>query len=186
MKSVAANEIKTSYNLSRTEWLILGLLLTLLLSFNLAEAGPVYVYEEGQCQMIQMVGGKAQVTGVDIIKCGFGANPNHTEWDVVGGKCKKVYVYLSSMNSQWNLRKTRPTETFDLKECGYDLNTPKKQSIFYEAHSQSCRKRLIYTSALGLEDLEVVTEEPNRSKKLRQLRRVDRRIASQTGRSICR
>lgn len=187
MKYLGTIETNDKRNLSLSEWVILGLLVSLFISFNVAEAGTVYQYEEGECKMLKTVRGKLQVTGVGIEKCGFqAAKASHTEWDIVGGKCQKVYVYISATNPQWELRKAHSNEQHSLEDCGYDMSTPKRQAVYYEKTSNRCRKKLIYSSTKGLEDIEIVTDQPMISQKIRNFKRMDRRVAAQAMKSLCR
>lgn len=154
MKYLGTVENNERQNLSMSEWLILGLLVSLFISFNVAEAGPSYRYEEGECKMIKTLGGKVQITGVGIEKCGFqAAKASHSEWDVVAGKCHKVYVYVSSSNPSWELRKVQSNEQHSLEDCGYDMAAPKRQAVYYEKTSNRCRKKMIYSSTKGWKTL---------------------------------
>lgn len=182
-----AIESRQQRHFSILEWVILSLLILLFFTFHTAAtAGASYRYQEGHCQLLKTVGGKLQVTNVDIEKCGFHpTRSNHTEWDLVAGKCHKVYVYISDANSEWEFRRIRHNEKYTLEQCGYDMKSPVRQSVFFEKTSNRCRKKIIYTSKMGLEDIEIVTDEPVISQKIRKFKYMDRKIASQRARSLC-
>lgn len=92
--------------------------------------------------------------------CGFVlGKADRYEWDIVEDECKKIDVYVSKLNPEWELRKLRKYERYSLKSCGYSVSNDHEGSRLNRLSSGSCKKDILIVSHYGLEDRIL----PNRS-----------------------
>lgn len=118
-----------------------------------ALGGEVYFYSEGVCYKSN---GRASS---NYEACGFMlSKADRYEWDIIEDQCKKIDVYVSKLNPEWELRRSRKKERYSLRDCGYSISKDQEGSS-YNSISGSCKKNILLVSHYGLED----RIQPNRS-----------------------
>lgn len=118
-----------------------------------ALGGEVYFYSEGVCYKSS---GRASS---NYEACGFMlSRADRYEWDMIEDQCKKIDVYVSKLNSEWELRRPRKKERYSLRDCGYNYSNDHEGSS-YNSISGPCKKNILLVSHYGLEDRIL----PNRS-----------------------
>lgn len=140
------------YELSLSGCVLLVAGLIYLSSFE-AVGGELYFYSEGVCYKSS---GRA---ASNHEACGFMlSKADRYEWDMIEDQCKKIDVYVSKLNPEWELRKPRKKEKYSLRDCGYSVSNDQEGSS-YNSASGSCKKNILLVSHYGLED----RIQPNRS-----------------------
>ncbi|MBK9038158.1 MAG: hypothetical protein IPL83_03170 [Bdellovibrionales bacterium] len=120
---------------------------------SVAIGGEIYFYSEGVCYKSN---GRA---ASNHEACGFMlSKADRYEWDMIENQCKKIDVYVSKLNPEWELRKPRKKEKYSLRDCGYSVSKDQEESS-YNLASGSCKKNILLVSHYGLED----RIQPNRS-----------------------
>lgn len=118
-----------------------------------AIGAEIYFYSEGVCYKSS---GRA---ASNHEACGFMlSKADRYEWDMIEDQCKKIDVYVSKLNPEWELRKPRKKEKYSLRDCGYSVGNDQEGSS-YGPVSGSCKKNIVLVSHYGLEDRIL----PNRS-----------------------
>lgn len=118
-----------------------------------AIGAETYFYSEGVCYKSS---GRA---ASNHESCGFMlSKADRYEWDMIENQCKKIDVYVSKLNPEWELRKPRKKEKYSLTDCGYSVSKDQEGSS-YNSASGSCNKNIVLVSHYGLED----RIQPNRS-----------------------
>ncbi|MBK9037557.1 MAG: hypothetical protein IPL83_00060 [Bdellovibrionales bacterium] len=118
-----------------------------------AIGAEIYFYSEGVCYKSS---GRA---ASNHEACGFMlSKADRYEWDIIQDQCKKIDVYVSKLNPEWELRKPRKKEKYSLTDCGYSVSKDQEGSS-YNSASGSCNKNIVIVSHYGLEDRIL----PNRS-----------------------
>lgn len=118
-----------------------------------AVGAETYFYSEGVCYKSN---GRASSNHE---ACGFIlSKADRYEWDILEDQCKKIDVYVSKLNPEWELRKTRKKEKYSLRDCGYSISNDQEGSSNNSAGG-SCKKNILLVSHYGLED----RIQPNRS-----------------------